>query len=49
MGAADTWVLEDRKLGEQLRTDGRQWVEDRYDWRQVYHAWDDVYDQLVQG
>ena len=34
-------------LQQRLRANGRRWVEARYDWRQVYRAWDDVYERLV--
>ena len=40
-------LMEDRALAARLRTDGRAWVEARYDWRRVYAAWDGVYAQLV--
>jgi glycosyltransferase involved in cell wall biosynthesis len=40
-------VLQDPALGEQLRDNGRRWVEERYNWRQVYSRWDEVYERLV--
>lgn len=46
-GAAVSRVLSDPQLNDCLRRNGRQWVEDRYDWLKVYRAWDDVYAQLV--
>jgi glycosyltransferase involved in cell wall biosynthesis len=39
-------VLMDPALGDALRENGRHWVEERYDWRRVYHEWDRVYGQL---
>jgi glycosyltransferase involved in cell wall biosynthesis len=31
------------ELNRRLRVNGRQWVEERYDYRRVYSAWDEVY------
>jgi glycosyltransferase involved in cell wall biosynthesis len=39
-------VLRDPPLGRRLRENGRRWVEQRYDWRQVYARWDRVYGAL---
>ncbi len=36
-------VLQDSQLQTRLRQNGRLWVEQQYDWRRVYSAWDDVY------
>ena len=36
-------VLQDKQLAGRLRHNGRRWVEQRYDWRGVYPAWDTVY------
>lgn len=36
-------ILEEPELGERLRRSGREWVEQRYDWRRVYSRWEDVY------
>jgi glycosyltransferase involved in cell wall biosynthesis len=36
-------ILRDPALGDALRENGRSWVKERYDWRQVYRQWDDVY------
>jgi glycosyltransferase involved in cell wall biosynthesis len=36
-------VLKDPTLGERLRNNGRRSVERRYNWRQVYARWDEVY------
>jgi glycosyltransferase involved in cell wall biosynthesis len=40
-------VLQNPALGEQLRNNGRRWVEEHYNWRQVYGRWDEVYERLV--
>ena len=40
-------VLKEPALGEQLREQGRAWVEERYHWRNVYTAWEDVYAELI--
>jgi glycosyltransferase involved in cell wall biosynthesis len=42
-------VLRSLDLQRRLRAKGRAWVEERYDWRRVYAAWDDVYDRLLRG
>jgi len=42
-------VFRDAALQQQLRTKGRQWVEERYDWRRVYGAWDEVYERLLEA
>jgi glycosyltransferase involved in cell wall biosynthesis len=36
-------VLNDPVLAQRLRRNGRKWVEDHYDWRKVYKAWDEIY------
>jgi glycosyltransferase involved in cell wall biosynthesis len=41
-------VLGDPQLASDLRRNGRQWIEEHYDWRRVYAAWDDVYGQLLR-
>ena len=38
-------VLRDPQLGRRLGEAGRRWVENRYDWRRVYPAWDNVIDR----
>ena len=47
-GQAVQRLLADEGLRARLRANGRKWVEDRYDWRQVYGAWDQVYDHLLR-
>ena len=43
--AAVLRLLGEPELNQRLRTNGRQWVERRYDYRRVYGAWDGVYTQ----
>lgn len=31
------------ELAGMLRTNGRRWVEQHYDWRKMYRQWDEVY------
>jgi len=40
-------ALEDRSLNQRLRTCGRAWVEEHYNWRTKYRLVDQVYDQLL--
>jgi glycosyltransferase involved in cell wall biosynthesis len=40
---AVTRVLRDPALAQRLGQNGRQTVTDRYDWRVIYSAWDEVY------
>jgi glycosyltransferase involved in cell wall biosynthesis len=47
MAEAVARVLDERALGERLRENGRQWVKQRYDWRQVYSRWNQVYEKLI--
>jgi glycosyltransferase involved in cell wall biosynthesis len=42
-------VLDDPALQAQLRANGRSWVEEQYDWRRVYGAWDEVYARLAEA
>jgi glycosyltransferase involved in cell wall biosynthesis len=42
-------VLTDREVGDRLRAAGRRWAEQRYDWRHIYGAWDEIYDRLLSG
>mgnify|MGYP001091549445 FL=1 len=41
--AAVLRLLQDPALNKCLRGSGRRWVEQHYDWRSVYPAWDTVY------
>jgi glycosyltransferase involved in cell wall biosynthesis len=36
-------VLGDPALATQLRHNGREWIEAKYDWRTTYRAWDEIY------
>ena len=36
-------ALGDLTLNQLLRQNGRRWVEQKYDWRKVYTAWDKIY------
>jgi glycosyltransferase involved in cell wall biosynthesis len=36
-------ALGDLTLNQALRQNGRRWVEQKYDWRKVYAAWDKIY------
>lgn len=40
-------LFSDSALQRVLRENGRRWVEERYSWRRVYTAWDDVYDRVL--
>jgi polysaccharide biosynthesis protein PslH len=40
-------LLADPQLAQRLRQNGRQWVEERYNWRTVYRQFDAVYDALL--
>ena len=40
-------AVSDAELQWRLRANGRRWVEERYDWRRIYPAWDEVYDGLL--
>ena len=41
-------LLEDRDLQSEMRSAGRRWVEQQYDWKTVYAAWDGIYDRLLK-
>jgi polysaccharide biosynthesis protein PslH len=45
-GQAVRRVLGDSELANNLRRSGRRWVEEQYDWRTVYAAWDEIYSGL---
>ena len=40
-------VLEDQSLANQLSHNGRHTVLEKYNWRKIYSAWDDVYQHMV--
>jgi glycosyltransferase involved in cell wall biosynthesis len=40
-------VLREPKLATRLVAGGLRTVEANYDWRRIYHAWDEVYEQAV--
>jgi glycosyltransferase involved in cell wall biosynthesis len=40
-------VMAEGEAGARLRAAGRRWVEEHYDWRRVYGAWDEVYERLL--
>jgi glycosyltransferase involved in cell wall biosynthesis len=40
-------VLRDADLSRQLAHNGRRTIEEAYDWRSVYVAWDEVYNNLM--
>jgi glycosyltransferase involved in cell wall biosynthesis len=42
-------LLQEPTLGEWLRENGRRWVEERYNWRQVYARWDEVYSGFMDA
>jgi glycosyltransferase involved in cell wall biosynthesis len=42
-------VLQDGELNQRLRLNGRRWVEEQYNWRHVYSAWDEVYGSFGEG
>ena len=46
-GDAVMQVLGEPSLREHLIQNGRRWVEENYDWRRVYTAWDTVYGRLL--
>jgi polysaccharide biosynthesis protein PslH len=46
--AAVLRVANEADLNQQLRHNGRRWVEEKYDWKTVYRAWDDVYAGMLK-
>ena len=42
-------VIRDRELAQRLAENGRKWVEEKYDWRKVYQAYDEVYRGVGDG
>jgi polysaccharide biosynthesis protein PslH len=47
-GAAVLRAASDSDLNQQLRWNGRRWVEEKYDWKIVYQAWDEVYARMLK-
>jgi glycosyltransferase involved in cell wall biosynthesis len=45
--AAVQQAYADKGLNQQLRQNGRRWVEQHYDWRTIYRDWDNVYAGLL--
>jgi polysaccharide biosynthesis protein PslH len=45
--AAVLRATSETNLNQQLRHNGRRWVEEKYDWKTVYRAWDDVYARML--
>jgi polysaccharide biosynthesis protein PslH len=39
-------LVNDADFSQRLRQHGRSWVEEKYDWRRIYAAWDEVYSGL---
>lgn len=46
--AAVLRVTNDAGLNQRLRDNGRRWVEEKYDWKTIYRAWDEVYTRLLK-
>jgi glycosyltransferase involved in cell wall biosynthesis len=42
-------LLRDREEGQRIAQAGRRWAEQRYNWRTVYRAWDQVYTIPKEG
>lgn len=42
-------VLGDPGLAGALRQNGRSWIEEKYDWRRAYSAWDNVYSKVLKN
>jgi glycosyltransferase involved in cell wall biosynthesis len=42
-------AIRDEELARRLAANGRQWVEEKYDWRIVYPKLDEVYDKVTKG
>jgi glycosyltransferase involved in cell wall biosynthesis len=47
-GRAVVRVLREPGLAQQLAQGGRQTVIEKYDWRKIYSAWDEVYARIRQ-
>jgi glycosyltransferase involved in cell wall biosynthesis len=46
--AAVLRATNDAGLNQRLRQNGRRWVEEKYDWKIIYRAWDEVYARLLK-
>jgi len=42
-------ILREPSLAQALRENGRRWVEEKYDWRQIYASWDTVYTRMLDA
>jgi glycosyltransferase involved in cell wall biosynthesis len=42
-------ILREPSLAQILRENGRRWVEEKYDWRQIYASWDTVYTRMLDA
>ncbi len=42
-------VVADPDLNQRLRTNGRRWVEEKYNWQISYAAWDEVYARALKA
>ena len=47
--AAVLRAANDTALNQRLRANGRQWVEEKYNWKTIYRAWDEVYAGLLKA
>jgi polysaccharide biosynthesis protein PslH len=48
-GTAVLRAANEPDLNQQLRCNGRRWVEEKYDWKTIYRAWDDVYAEMLKS
>ncbi len=46
--AAVLRAANDTDLNQRLRRNGRRWVEEKYNWKTIYRAWDEVYARLLE-
>jgi glycosyltransferase involved in cell wall biosynthesis len=46
--AAVLRAANDTDLNQRLRCNGRRWVEEKYNWKTIYRAWDEVYARLLE-
>jgi polysaccharide biosynthesis protein PslH len=49
MAQAVARAYHDQDLNQRLRLNGRRWVEEKYDWRHIYGAWDAVYARALKA